>query len=354
MKRLVLIALPVAAAFAQQFEPFDATERQASAKAAQWMQSPGYREKAWGAYLAGKYRLQDQAASLVSQLVALRGLAGDTLHVDSPEFGAIQATLDALIQLGHPVDAASLLPFRKQWANEVLILLAEDPQANREALLAMAEQRDPADTRWVAIHNLLVGARSAGMAARLLAGVNVIHVFYVMDRAGYPAGSGGGGGGAIYDGLPGFAPGFPHAGVYDLFLSRQADGVLFAPGTHPVYYRRATTARCRTFPEIDRQEYGLEYLAELGRLPLRAIKLALTPSTVIQWAGAKAYKQQVSTAVHAQLRAIQQFLSGLKSAEVLTPEEAEALKLRIFIDPDDQRKSGAALPDFAPVPVPGS
>jgi hypothetical protein len=248
---LVLIALPVAAAFAQQFEPFDATERQASAKAAQWMQSPGYREKAWGAYLAGKYRLQDQAASLVSQLVALRGLAGDTLHVDSPEFGAIQATLDALIQLGHPVDAASLLPFRKQWANEVLILLAEDPQANREALLAMAEQRDPADTRWVAIHNLLVGARSAGMAARLLAGVNVIHVFYVMDRAGYPAGSGGGGGGAIYDGLPGFAPGFPHAGVYDLFLSRQADGVLFAPGTHPVYYRRATTARCRTFPEID-------------------------------------------------------------------------------------------------------
>ncbi len=98
----------------------------------------------------------------------------------------------------------------------------------------------------------------------------------------------------------------------------------------------------------------MEYLAELGRLPLRAIKLALTPSTVIQWAGAKAYKQQVSTAVHAQLLAIQQLLSGLKSAEVLTPEEAEALKLRIFIDPDDQRKSGAALPDFAPVPAPGS
>ena len=72
MTRLILMALPVAAAFAQQFEPFAATERQASAKATQLLQAPGYREKAWGAYLAGKYHLQDQAASLVSQLAALR------------------------------------------------------------------------------------------------------------------------------------------------------------------------------------------------------------------------------------------------------------------------------------------
>jgi hypothetical protein len=99
------------------------------------LQSPGYRGKAWGAYLSGKYRLQDQAVAAL--LRALRGLTANTLAGNSPEFSVIQATLDALIQLGYRVDGADLPPFQKQWANEVPILLAQDPQANRAALLAI-------------------------------------------------------------------------------------------------------------------------------------------------------------------------------------------------------------------------
>jgi len=56
------------------------------------------------------------------------------------ESGAIQATLDALLQLGHPVEAANQLPFQKQWPAEVVTMLAEDPQVNCEALLEMARK----------------------------------------------------------------------------------------------------------------------------------------------------------------------------------------------------------------------
>ena len=356
MTRLVLIALPLAAAFAQQFEPFDATERQASAKAAQWMQSPGYREKAWGAYLAGKYRLQCQSASLVSQLEALRELAGDGLHVDSPEFGAIQATLDALIELGHPVDAANLLPLQKQWADEVLILLAQDPQANREPLLAMAgnSQRDPFGTLWVATHNLLVEARSAGIAALVLSEVNISHVFHVIDSSGFGPGAGSGHGGGVLDFMAGdFAPGFPPIGVYELLFSPQTGDVIAAPGTHPVYYHRSllNARRGGTFVPLDRQEYRLEYLAQLSYLPLRAIQEALAASTVIRWRSASDYRSQVETALSAQRTGIERLLEKLRSAGVLAPDEADALELRILIEQDDQRKGGPALPNLLPVPA---
>lgn len=248
MKRLVVMALPVMAAFAQQFEPFAVTEREASAKAAQWMHAQGYREKAWGAYLVGKHRLQEKGADVASQLAGLRELAGSTLRNGTPEYSVVQATLVALIQPRYHVDAAGLLPFQSHWPDEVLILLAQDPQANGEILLSMAERRDLEGARWVesarwaTVHNLLVAINSPGIAARLLSGVNLSHVFCVMDRAGYPAGSGGGRGGGAYDGWGGFASGFPPAGVYDLVLSPPGDDVTVAPGRHPVYYRRVLAA----------------------------------------------------------------------------------------------------------------
>ena len=356
MTRLILMALPVAAAFAQQFEPFAATERQASAKATQLLQAPGYREKAWGAYLAGKYHLQDQAASLVSQLAALRELAGSILRGDTPEFAVVQATLDALIQLGRPVDAAHLLPFQTQWTDEVLILLAQDPQANREALLAMATNAlgDPIGTRWVAIHNLLVEARSAGIAAKLLSEVNISHVFHVVDRSGFGPGEGSGqGGGVLCFGAGDFAPGFPPIGVYELVFSPQTGDVILAPGTHPVYYHRTllTGRRGGSFVPLDREQYRLEYLAALSYLPLGAIKRALAPTTVTRWTNANAHRSQVEAALSAQRAVIEQLLEKLQSAGVLAPDEANALQLEILIEQDDQRKAGPALPKLLPVPV---
>jgi hypothetical protein len=288
----------------------------------------------------------------------LRELAGDGLHIDSPEFGAIQATLDALIQLGHPVDAASLLPFQKQWAVEVLILLAQDPQANREALLAMAgsSQRDPFGTLWVATHNLLVEARGAGIAALVLSEVNISHVFHVIDSSGFGPGAGSGeGGGALCFAAGDFAPGFPPAGVYELLFSPQTGDVIVAPGTHPVYCRRSLLngRRGGAFVPLDRQEYRLEYLAQLSHLPLSAIKEALAASTVIGWRNASDYRSQVETAISAQRAGIGQLLEKLQSAGGFAPDEANALQLRILIEQDDQRKAGPALPNLLPVPVRG-
>lgn len=95
----------------------------------------------------------------------------------------------------------------------------------------------------------------------------------------------------------------------------------------------------------------MEYLAELSHLPLDAIKQALAPGTVIRWTDAGEYRRQVETAISAQRAKIEQLLRGLESAGVLTPDEADALQLRIVINPDDERQEGRALPDMPPVPV---
>jgi hypothetical protein len=349
MKSLLLMAL--APAFAQQFEPFPVTVRQMSARSAQLMQLPGYREKAGGAYLVGRCHLQDQAATVASQLAGLRGLAAYPLRSDTPASSVIQATLDALIQLGYPVPGADLLPFQTRWTDEALILLAQDPQANSKILLGMLGQHDPVGMRWVAVRNLLVGARSAGIAARLLSEVSISSTFHVTDVMGYPPGAGGGRGGGVYDGLPSFATGFPRAGIYDLFMSPQAGCVLFAPGNHPVYYRRAVTARSQAFLEIDYQKYRLEYLAELSGQGLDEIEQALEPSIVIRWTNAKGYRTQVEAALSAQRAAIDRLLQTMEGAGVLRPDEADALQLQIVIEQDDQRKAGPALPEFIPVRV---
>jgi len=356
MTCLVLMVLPVTAAFAQQSEPFAATEREISAEATQLMQSPGYREKAWGAYVAGKYRLQDQATALVSQLAAWHEVAGNTLRADTPEYAAIQATLDALIQLGHPVDAANLLPFQKQWPVEMLILLAQDPPGSREALLTMARttERDPVGTVWVAAHNLLVESRSAGIASLILSEANISHVFHVTLGSRFRPGERSvHGAGAVCFGPWELAPGFPPFSIYELVFSPQTGDVIVAPGMHPVYYHRALPNGLRggAFVPLDHQEYCLEYLAALSYLSLNTIKQALAPSTQMRWTNLTDYRNQVNAAICAQRVGIQRLLEKLQSAGALAPDEADALQLEILIEQDDQRQAGPALPNLLPVPA---
>jgi len=280
MRPLVLMIWPLLGAFAQQLGPPTMLERQASAEAQRLMQSPEYREKAWGAYLAGQYGLQDRASDLLSQLAALR-------ESTAPQRIVVQATLDALIRLGSKPDSTLLM---KQFPNEVLILLAQNPPAYREALLLMAEQQDVLGFRWVVANNLLVEFRLAGIATLLLSEVNISHRFSVTDGSGLPPGEGGGsGGGALCCGMPAPARDLPPVGIYDLVLTPARGDVLVAPGAHPVYYRRVTTCRGQEFLDVDRQEYRLEYLAELSGRPLGAIKQALTPSTSSYWTNASQY-----------------------------------------------------------------
>ncbi len=352
MTRLLLIALPIVSAFAQQAGPATLVERQASAEATRLMRSPGYREKAWGAYLVGQYVLTERAGDVRLQLAGLAELAANTLRGDTPEYSVVQATLDALIRVGDRPDAGLLLPFERQFPDEVLILLSQDVPANREMLLAMTEQQDTIGARWVAANNLLVEARSAGIAARLLAELNISHVFYVTDGSGYGPGEGGGtGGGALCCGMRSPSADLPPAGIYQLVLSAERSDVLAAPGKHPVYYRRVTTCRGASLVDVDRQEYRLEYLAELSGLPLGAIKQAAEATTSIQWSNASAYRSQVAAALTAQRAAIGQVLESLEAGDVLGRDEAEALQLRILIDQEDQRKMGEALPSLLPVPV---
>ncbi|MFN7998059.1 MAG: hypothetical protein U0Q18_30845 [Bryobacteraceae bacterium] len=266
--------LAAAAAFAQQPGPDVSIERQAGERARKLLASPLYLEKAWGAFLAGKYRLQDCTPDLLTQMAAMRDAADSSLREDTPEFAAIQATLDALIQLGHSVNSSTVAPYFARYPNEVLILLARDPSANGEALLKLA-QDDLGDRQWAAIYNLLVQVRNPGVAAQVLAAVRIRHVFHVTDGVHF-RGSGGGTGGGVLCSAFALAPGFPPTGFYELVESPQTGDVMLAGGRHPVYYRRTTvpsahsTAHDRRLQLVDRDGYRMDYLAWLSDgLPCR-------------------------------------------------------------------------------------
>jgi hypothetical protein len=233
------------------------------AEAARLLESQANRERAWGAYLAGRNGLDGLEPALVQTLA-------DPALADGPEEKIVrQAALDALIRLGAKVPSETLRALPPAFSDEVVILLAGAPADNQAALLelfaSMVGDNGPA-THWLAAGNLLAETKAHGFAALLLRDLKVEADIVVLDWEGdYGFGSnkGGGCGCGFFHKLP---EGFPPVSYYVLTTEAERDAVVIAPGKHPVFYRRSASpyggCGSSSLPRV-RDELRVEYLARL-------------------------------------------------------------------------------------------
>lgn len=232
------------------------------AEAVRLLASQSNRERAWGAYFAGRNGLDELTPELV------KTLSDPALGVGEEENLVRRAALDALIQLGAKVSPETLRALPREFADEELILLAVEPGENAPALLdkfAGLAGEGRAGTYWLAVGNLLAGVKAHGFAALLLKGLTVEADIAVLDREGMVGfGSNGSGGcGCCGSYVP--PGGFPPVGYYSLTERAERGAVVFAPGRRPVFYQRVTHPPSghsfRLLPAAD--ILRVEYLAEL-------------------------------------------------------------------------------------------
>ncbi len=194
--------------------------------------------RAWGAYLVGKYDLKENAKDLVAELERLQPFEDTGDFADYRTTWYVQTLLDALIQLRHPVEPSVLMPFRRRWGPEVLILLlTRDAEANQDTWFSLLAEDLPCE-QWLAVSNFLAGMKAPGFAAKLLSAVQ-FHMTVVVTENG--SGIGGGVGGGSDGGLPYAPAGCPPAATYRLSLTAWPEYVMLAPGPTPVYYWRSET-----------------------------------------------------------------------------------------------------------------
>ena len=162
-------------------------------EAAQLLESQGNRERAWGAYLAGRDGLRESEPALVATL------SDPALAFGGEETLVRQAALDALIRLDAAVPAEVLRALPQNFSDEVIILLAKSPGENQAALLeifAWLDDSGNVGASWLGAANLLAGVQARGLASRLLGGLKVEANVTILDgdvSHGTGLGSAGGG-----------------------------------------------------------------------------------------------------------------------------------------------------------------
>lgn len=318
-----------------------------AAESARLLQSRSNRERAWGAYLAGRNNLRELAPALVEMLADPILASGGR-----EEWVTRQSALDALIRLDVEVDAGRLLPLYQIAPDEVTILLARSPQKNQTTLLSLFDE-ELTDARWLAIGNLLAGARAQGFAARLLKGLKVDANVFVFDREGphnigSNGGSGGGCGGSFY--MPD-DDGLPPVSYYALTCDAERGATVVAPGRHVVYFVRslATGGRggCENWrPFHDRDDVRVEYLTDLLNTTEEELKFEAHPWREIVCKDAAQCRRALAGVRDEIAGSHSALLTRLLGESLLDPAEASELKPDITLDITDYRdRKTFPLPD---------
>jgi hypothetical protein len=329
---LVLVAVPVLAQEAPPLPP------------AHLLKSDSLQEKAWGAYLAA----EQKDSKLIPALVRLA-----QAHRDSrdPQGKVVRDTaLDSLVRLRARVDWKTLEPLYPRSRNQVLILLAQHPRANRKALLELMGKKTH-NAAWLTIRNLLAAQRAPGFAAALLRELELHLHISVLDpdhRVGIGR-RGGGIRGGCGDGVIRVQEGWPPVARYTLTRFTGRGARLLAPGKHPVYVRR-TEARSgkRGFGSVSysirKGRCRFEYLEEmLGREP----PIREDHRATVLWKGTGQFLADAMRARHRVQKAFEETTRILVARGHLSPEDAAALRPKLSVNVVDRRETKApALPDL--------
>jgi hypothetical protein len=239
-----------------------------AARARHLLDSPQWREKAWGAYFAGRFpsdETNDRLIEAFREAAALRDAASY-----SEEHAFVFTLFDSAIQSGIIVPAELIEPFAANWRAAAIVLLARDP-ASDDALMRL-NAGNLQDMEWLAVNNVLLARRSQRFFLKTLGELTISHTFTVVDPGDNSASAGGSGGGIFGDGVLVMPKGFPPVGVYNLVDYGLAGDIMLAHGPRDVYYRRFVVPGDKQIPHgvsylsIDRQQIRIGDLASLGNL----------------------------------------------------------------------------------------
>ena len=311
-----------------------------TARARRLLESPQWRDKAWGAYFAGRLDSDESKESLIEAFRGASALRDATPITE--EYGYLAALFDAAIQSGITVPAELLEPFEGSWRTTVIILLARDPSSENSLLRLREAALEP--VQWLAVSNLLLARKSQALFSSSLREVSISHAFDLRDP-GDNSGYGGGTGGGIYaDGGLAMPKGFPPIGIYLLVDSGMAGDVLLARGPEDAYYRRfvVPTDVQKGFGVsrgmVDRQKTRIGYLALLARQPELQVENLFQSQTTIEFQNDAQLRRQWDAALAAQEAAIRSFV---RSAQASGMGSVAGIALKIVPQVEDRRKTTA-------------
>jgi hypothetical protein len=272
---------------------------------------------------------------------------------DSPQFWVARAELDALIRLRAPLKESTLASIVKGFPAEGMILLLQDPFANR-ALLADVRKDPRGSGEWVAASNALATMRADGFAATLLREVKLTHSGWVTESGETGAR---GYGGSLGSAIPTYRvpAGFPAVPFYRLTAIPKDGDELISDGATPIYSQRTmiepgAARELRWTPEghcVQCLQIG--YLSDLAYLPRAKIERAIEPRTPLKWSTLAHLHADVSRALADQIAAVNDLAKSLVLSGALRPSELN-MTLRIEVRLEDERKDRSQpIPPVDPV-----
>ena len=234
------------------------------------LQSTDPREQAWGAWYTGRDHLP-QFTTLLQQVIAQHVL-GASLN----EIAAVDAALDALIQMKQGLPSSVLASVSERRPEQALILAGFAARDDRDVDPFLFEMLRTNDYyRWFAAANLLLERRTYGLANSIIGSLRLsVHVSVTSGDGSSGTGFGSAGGIGIGCGGGGAAPGLPPWADYRLGTAASPGLVVLSTGPTTVYYQRILAPAGSTPAQSSVQRAGpsaderLQYLASLaGQAP---------------------------------------------------------------------------------------
>lgn len=313
------------------------------------LQSPEVRDRAWGAYLAGKEHVKAAIPFLVDRLREPAGAETDEGR------HCLRNVFDALIRLDARVPREALAPWLSGgFRYPALILASRETPAFAEALESIFATQS-GDRIWpfhVAIGNLLAASPPRGFALEVLKRIPLrLHV--VVHDPGAPAGVGIGGrsSASFGDGRVRIPEGFPPWVAYDLTFEGEKEGAtLLADGDVPVYSVRTERAEPGGYGSGNRSESArdcaLGWMKKLLRAGADAAVIDPDRTLEVAWAGPDDYVRRVAAARDALLGDGYALLAECVKRGLVTAAKARALTLSVAVDRNDSRAERTPLPDL--------
>jgi hypothetical protein len=299
-------------------------------------------DRAWAVWLAARLSQKKFEPELRNLLHA--GATSDHLK---------QALLDAFIQMNLAVVSEDVVPLYPEFPDEVIILLAKQPEAHRQQLLAMFEETLPL-SRWLAIANPLAAMRTAGFAFRLIRPLEIKLTIQVGH--GYPPGSAGSGFRGDSCRPLAMSAAYPPIGDYHLTQEPFAGAVLASAGPHPVYYERAVAEPNRVCwraganeTSTSHNDYRLDYIAALLGASRDQLQVSTVTPNNLDWLGPAQFSKDVQHIIVEQQTRFATLLEHLQERGLLDASEAKALGPNLkfeLIDLRPDKSVALTLPVF--------